>query len=69
VVLALALALAGPMAPAWAAGSDGRSSSVWSWAGLRSWLTAAIPHQPALQADCGIHIDPDGRCVTAAPNG
>ena len=65
VALALAAALAGPVAPARAAGSDGRGGPVWSWAGLWSWLTAAVAHQPALQADCGSQIDPDGRCRTA----
>jgi len=67
VALALAAALAGPMAPAWAAGSDGRGVPVWSWAGLWSWLTAAVAHQPALQADCdrGSHMDPNGGCVAA----
>jgi hypothetical protein len=63
--LVLAVALAGPVAPARAAGGDSRGGSLWSWAGLWSWLTVAVSHQPVLQTDCGIHIDPDGRCRTA----
>ena len=65
VALALAAALAGPVAPARAAGSNGRGGPIWSWAGLWSWLAAAVTHQPALQADCdrGSQIDPNGRCV------
>ena len=63
--LALAAALIGPVAPARAAGSNGRGGPVWSWAGLWSWLAAAVTHQPTLQADCGSQIDPDGRCVAA----
>ena len=53
--LALAVALAGPGAPAHAgpAAQEGwrwpRLAAVWAWF-----------------VDCGIHIDPDGRCIVAA---
>jgi hypothetical protein len=70
VALALVAVLLGPVATAQAAGSNRSGGGmVWSWAGLWSWLTAAVSPLPALQADCGSHIDPDGRCATgsAAP--
>lgn len=61
--LALAVALAGPVAPARAAGGDSRGGSPWSWAGLWSWLTTAAT---ASGCDRGSQIDPNGGCVTAA---
>ncbi len=67
VVLALAVSSA---APARAAGSGGNGvlSSWSSLHGLWSWLVAVVSHQPALQTDCGSHMDPNGHCyATVAP--
>jgi hypothetical protein len=51
--LALAVALAGPVVPAHAAGREREAG--WRWPGLAAvW---------AWFVDCGIHIDPDGRCA------
>jgi hypothetical protein len=54
--LALAVALAGPGAPAQAAGPADQAS--WKWPNLAAvW---------AWFVDCGIHIDPNGRCAVTA---
>jgi hypothetical protein len=64
VALALVAVLLGPVAPAQAAGSYRSGGILWSWASLWSWITAAVSPLPALQADCGSHMDPNGGCVT-----
>jgi len=69
-VLALAVALAGPVPAARAAGSSGNGAPL-SWSSLKalwSWLINGVSPQPSLQLTCerGIHIDPDGGCTAAA---
>jgi hypothetical protein len=55
-VVALAVALAGPVVPAHAAGRE--TEAGWRWPGLAAvW---------AWFVDCGIMIDPDGRCAASA---
>lgn len=67
VALALAAALA---APVYAAGEGGGrdSARAWSWPGVSrvwAWLVQAVlPDTETDQSDCGIHIDPNGRCET-----
>lgn len=53
--VALAVALAGPVVPAHAAGRE--TEAGWRWPGLAAvW---------AWFVDCGIMIDPNGRCAAA----
>jgi len=62
--LALAVALAGPVATARAA--DGRHETAgWSLDAFWTWLRSAVPTLQTGQSDCGIYIDPDGGCHTA----
>ena len=68
-VLAVAVGLAGPVAPAQAApGSSPGLDRLWGW------LAMALPWAPLLQVaacDWGASIDPNGGCRAAAatPNG
>jgi hypothetical protein len=74
-VVALAVALAGPVVPAHAAGRE--SEAGWRWPGLAAvwawFVDCGIMIDPdgrcaasTTQLDCGSHIDPDGRCAAAS---
>jgi len=64
-VLALLLALSGPLAPAWAAGAGGSPGGGWSWPGLGTlWAKVTALLTPQITCDKGSSIDPDGRCLT-----
>jgi hypothetical protein len=66
IALAFTVALTGSAASAGAA--DGAQAG-WKWPELArswSWLTAAWLAPETVQIDCGIHIDPNGRCLGGA---
>jgi hypothetical protein len=76
--LALAVALAGPGAPAQAAGPATQAgwrwpslAAVWAWivdCGIMIDPNGRCAAAATVQTDCdrGIHIDPDGRCAAAS---
>jgi len=72
VALALAMTLSGPLASAWAAGSENGAGSWLSPPGPWSWLAAVLFSPSTVQGNCG---DPDGQCLGSAaqissdPNG
>lgn len=68
-VVAVALVLAGPVAPAHAAGRTATGSSLKAGAAaLWAWVKTTLSLGPAAQMACdkGGYIDPNGGCRTAA---
>jgi hypothetical protein len=63
----LAIALAGPVPPAHAAGGDhGRAVTAWSLQGLWTWLQSVMLPGDTVLCDCSMGIDPNGQCPAGA---